>query len=145
MRKKKSIFKEKSDLVFLWLFFFQNVSDSLPPLPSPVNKDLPPPPLPSPVNKDLPPPPPPLSVMPAHNRDLRPLPTSPAKPQNLSPRGKDGYTKVSIILSYYVPQTCIFWSFEMKKSEEFYYFCLSWKESNWNKNKNLSVIFVNFS
>lgn len=91
-------------------FVFQNLSDSLPPLPSPVNGDLPP-----------------LSEIPAHNRDLPPLPTSPATPQDLPSRGKDGYTKVSIILSYYMPQTCIFLSFEMKKSEEFRYFCLSWK------------------
>lgn len=62
----------------------RDVSDSLPPLPSP-------------VNEDLPPLPPPLSEIPAHNRDLPPPPpTNPAMPQDLPPRGKDGYTQVNV-------------------------------------------------
>jgi hypothetical protein len=50
-----------------FVFVFQDVSDSLPPLPSP-------------VNEDLPPLPPPMSEIPAHNRDLPPPPpTNPAR------------------------------------------------------------------
>ena len=97
--KKKCLFKKTVIWYFYeyFVFVFQDVSDSLPPLPSRVNEDLPP----------LPPPP---SEIPAHNRDLPPPPppTNPAMPQDLPPRGKDGYTQASIIPSHCVPQSCIF-------------------------------------